>query len=298
MGITLSSAALLIKGKKDNICFDSILTIGHQRLFLSKKQIGKLAEHYDLSIDASASVEQEYADDFLRKILGAKTVMSLDYAEYEGCDIIHDMNLPVDPKYYEAFDVVIDGGSLEHIFNFPVAIANCMKMVKKGGSLFILSVTNNHTGHGFYQFSPELFYRIFREENGFEIRSVILEKHRFPGAELSPSSKCYSVADPFTLKKRVGLVSRSPVLIMVHAIRTEIKEVFANSPIQSDYTSLYQGGSDPAAAKTNPVSTGKKTAQKVYRLLPLRVKNFLNGKLQLRNYSFRNRQFYKRWQPF
>jgi len=42
--------------------------------------------------------------------------------------------------------VVIDSGSLEHIYNFPVAIANCMKMVKVGGSFFIFNMANNHMG--------------------------------------------------------------------------------------------------------------------------------------------------------
>ena len=74
------------------------------------------------------------------------------------------MNNPIDTVHHEKYDVVIDGGSLEHIFNFPVAISNCMMSLKKGGSLFMFTTCNNHTGHGFYQFSPELMYRIFQKK--------------------------------------------------------------------------------------------------------------------------------------
>jgi 2-polyprenyl-3-methyl-5-hydroxy-6-metoxy-1,4-benzoquinol methylase len=105
-----------------------------------------------------------------RAVLDAKNVLSLDYSDYEQCDIVHDMNQTVDPSLHEKFDAVIDGGTLEHVFNFPVAISNCMKMVKVNGSIFIFTTANNFLGHGFYQFSPELFCRIFSPENGFEIR--------------------------------------------------------------------------------------------------------------------------------
>ena len=66
---------------------------------------------------------------------------------------------------------------------------------KKGGSLFIFTTANNHVGHGFYQYSSELFFRIFQPVNGIEIRNVILERHPSPGVELSPKTKCFSVVD-------------------------------------------------------------------------------------------------------
>jgi SAM-dependent methyltransferase len=211
------------------------------------------------------------------------------------------MNYPIDPSYHEKFDVVIDGGSLEHVFNFPVAVANCMRMVKKGGSLFILTMANNHTGHGFYQFSPELFFRIFQMENGFTIRNVILEQHPFPGGELSPRTKCFSVADPAVVKSRVGLVSNSPVMVMVHAIRTEITPVFANYPIQSDYAAIYRGDVESQSVRCQQASLGtfvKNTLKKYYNILPRRCRNLIAGKYRLLCYSFFNRRFYKRWYSF
>jgi hypothetical protein len=45
-------------------------------------------------------------------------------------------------------------------FNFPVALANAMKMAKIGGHFAARTPANNQCGHGFYQFSPGLFYRI------------------------------------------------------------------------------------------------------------------------------------------
>lgn len=226
--------------------------------------------------------------------------MSLDYSDYEGCDIVHDMNNPVDPIYHDKFDVVVDGGSLEHIFNLPAAIKSYMQMVKKGGSLFIFTVANNHTGHGFYQISPELFFRIFQSDNGYEIRDVILEEHPFPGAELSPWARYFSVTNPSILKKRVGLVSMFPVMIMVHAVRTETQPVFAKYPIQSDYTLMYDNsGHNIPASDVNFPSNGlfKQFKQKLMEVLPVKYKNFIYGIRQLWFNSFSNRNFYKKWRP-
>src|SRR4051812_42760851 len=157
MGIGYNSAALLGKAKENQHCFDKVLTIGHQNLCLSPRQIETLAQRHGLRLDAADYPYGVYADDFLKAFLGAQSVMSLDYSAFEDCDIVHDMNRPIDPSQHGTFDAVIDGGSLEHIFNFPGALANCMNLLKVGGSLFIFTPVNNHLGHGFYQFSPELF---------------------------------------------------------------------------------------------------------------------------------------------
>lgn len=298
MGIIFSNAALLARARQNQVRFDRILTIGRLNSYLSPKQIHRLATHYDLAIDEHALAQERYVDKLFCQLLGAKQVTSLDYSSHEGCDLIHDMNQPVSSDLHHQFDVVIDGGTLEHVFNFPVAIANCMSMVKPGGSLFIFTMANNHTGHGFYQFSPELFFRIFQSENGFEIRDVVLELHSYPGAELSRTTRCYSVVDPAGVRSRVGLVTRCPVMMMVHAVRTESKPVFDRFPIQSDYASLYQQGTAPEAATgSRGLRWLKSIARQCFKVLPPHFKQAIDGKRQLWNYSIKNKKFYKRWYP-
>jgi len=297
LGIIFNNAALLVRAKLNHVKFDEILTIGHQDQYLSQSQIVRLAKFCGLTHDITGLSSQKHIDKFFTLFLDAKNVSSIDYSEYEGCTIIHDMNQPVDPKYYEKYDVVIDGGSLEHIFNFPVAVSNCMNMVKPGGSIFIFTMCNNHAGHGFYQFSPELFFRIFQPENGFKICDVIVEKHPYPGAELSPRTKCYSVTDPVVVRGRVGLKSRTPVMMMVHAKRTAVKPLFVASPIQSDYQSEYNKFTESSEQSANAKKSMRDVAKKIYKSLPLRVQYFLRGNYQRKSFSFSNRRFYKRWYP-
>lgn len=82
MGIIYSNAAYLAKAKQNNVCFDKILTIGHQDLNLSSKQIKQLAECCGLKTDYSSVLSnKQYADKFFEIFLNAKSVTSLDYVE-------------------------------------------------------------------------------------------------------------------------------------------------------------------------------------------------------------------------
>ena len=298
MGINFSYAALLARARESGVRFDDILTIGHLNLYLSPGQARRLARRFPAAASTQPLAGDRYADRFFRETLGARSVLSLDYSSYEGCDVVHDMNRPVETALHDRFDAVIDGGSLEHIFHFPVAIANCMNMVKVGGSLFLITMANNHAGHGFYQFSPELFFRVFQPENGYELQNVILEVHGFPGGELSAGTTCYSVTDPAELKTRVGLVTHSPVMMIVHAIKRESKPPFVSFPLQSDYASRFQIAQGTSSADSRPpAGLTRNLARTIYRWLPAGLRNRIVGFRQLREYSLSNRRFYRPYDP-
>ena len=79
MGIAFSQAVLLVKAKQNKVCFDKILTIGHQTLLIPQKQLKQLAKFCGLKIDTSVFSHGDYADKFFEKFLDAKRVTSLDY---------------------------------------------------------------------------------------------------------------------------------------------------------------------------------------------------------------------------
>ena len=106
----------------------------------------------------------------LFKLLGAQQVCSLDASDYEQATYICDLNQPCPSNLIQKFSVVHDGGSLEHVFNLPQALKNCMQMVRIGGHFIQLTTANNFMGHGFWQLSPEAIYRTFSEANGYSIK--------------------------------------------------------------------------------------------------------------------------------
>ena len=109
----------------------------------------------------------------------------------------------------------------------PVAFKNCLEMVAEGGHFIAVAPANNQFGHGFFQFSPEMFYRVFNKANGFEVEEMI-------AVEYGPRHRWYRVADPVKTRARVTLVNSYVLNLFVRARRTRIVPIFEKIPQQSD----------------------------------------------------------------
>ena len=96
----------------------------------------------------------------LFQLMGFQGVITMDNSAYEGADIIHDLNLPL-PEELAAklgrFDLVVDAGCLEHIFNTPQVLKNLHGLAADRGVVVHISPSSNHGDHGFYMFSPTFF---------------------------------------------------------------------------------------------------------------------------------------------
>jgi hypothetical protein len=110
-----------------------------------------------------------------------------------------------------------------------------MEMVAVGGHLAIIAGGNNFFGHGFYQFSPELFFRAFSKENGFVVERMI-------AAEVG--NRWFEVSDPKQIGGRVELINEQPVYLMVLTRRLERRTLFAQTPQQSDYVAKWHDETD------------------------------------------------------
>ena len=215
MGLLFSEAKMFWQAKQAGVAFDSTLLIGHQSLYLHPAEVKYFQKIAGSQKDLSCRVLNgyqfgDYSDDFLREFLGVTSLSILDNSPYQGANLIHDLNEPVPEILRNRFDAVIEAGSLEHVFNFPVAISSLMHMVKVGGKAFVTTPANNLCGHGFYQFSPELMFRVFSERNGFRLERVVLLPARFPRVELAPMRVGYAVTDPAIVRRRVEILSKNP----------------------------------------------------------------------------------------
>ena len=119
-------------------------------------------------------------------------------------------------------------------------------MVTVGGHYVCATVANNSMGHGFYQFSPEVFYRILTPEHGFEISEMLM-------CELVDEAPWYRVKDPETIGHRVELINSRPTYIMFIASRTRDVPILRSLPQQSDYVIQWESRQrcDEAVRKNN-----------------------------------------------
>ena len=246
IGIDINGVRFLIYAKRRGADFERTATIGRQELHTDEAGL-----HAALSTlgppdgEILGNITTRYAEPLLN-YLGARSVESFDYSDYESPSFVHDMNAPVPEAHQQAYTTVLDGGSLEHVFNFPVAIMNCMKMVKIGGRYLGITPANNFFGHGFYQFSPELYFSVLSPENGFQNTRVVV-------FEDVPDTLWYEAREPRKIGERVILENSRPVYLGV--ISEKVKHVggFERWPQQSDYEAVWQGG-DRAPPATPPRS--------------------------------------------
>lgn len=106
------------------------------------------------------------------KMLGFESLSVLDCSSFEGADRIFDLNQPDLPKEWEStFDVIIDHGTLEHVFHLPNALHHIFKLLKPGGRAITSSPSSNFFDHGFYMLQPTLFLD-FYTANRWKIESL------------------------------------------------------------------------------------------------------------------------------
>ncbi|MDP3791614.1 MAG: class I SAM-dependent methyltransferase [Candidatus Omnitrophota bacterium] len=107
---------------------------------------------------------------------GFDNIDSLDYSDFEKCTIIHDLNKDVPVNLHGKYDLIFDGGTSEHVFNLPKVLENYHKMLKAGGRIIHFLPSTNCVEHGFYMFSPTLFWDYY-SANNWEIKDSLFVKY-------------------------------------------------------------------------------------------------------------------------
>jgi hypothetical protein len=244
MGILYADARHLLERRKGRLGGRAI-TLGRLCTFFHPGDLKKLRKLAPVDHAADKWFKSyewgQFADNFFRDVLKFDSLDSMDVSDYEGATIVHDLSEPVPQMYVGRFDLAMDGGTLEHVFNFPQAMANLMKLAKLGGDVYMVGPCNNLCGHGFYQFSPELIHRVFSGSNGFEPLFVRIAKAKYLSVELTTNHAVYDVHDPDIVCRRVTLITSSPVLIMAMAKRVSDVEPFKQKMLQSDYVAKWRG---------------------------------------------------------
>jgi SAM-dependent methyltransferase len=234
MGLESNAVRFLIAARKKGVQFNRTMTLGRQHFAVPPGVVCDLMGRQGLPTEGlEAAIKSSVFSEPFFQALGAKQVDSIDNAEFEGANFIHDLNQPIPADWKEKFDIVYDGGTLEHVFNFPTALRSAMEMLKTDGRIFIHTQVNNAAGHGFYQFSPELFFGAFSPENGFEVERLIV--HR-----TGPYGRWYEVSDSNKIRERVELISFTPISALIQARRVKVVPIFEKWPQQAIYADLWE----------------------------------------------------------
>ena len=203
--------------------FGRVATIGRQGLFLDEVDLRNM-----MGVGADYKHEN-YCESLLLGQFGARCVDSWDYSDYEGATHIADMNKPL-KDVGSAYDTVVDAGSLEHVYNAPQALFNVSELCHDGGQILHILPANNFCGHGFWQFSPELFFSLYSGVNGYsETRVFLASEYR--------TDVWYEVVKPSN-GQRANVISFTPVSVLCRTVK--LRQVCHEGIQQSDYKHVWQ----------------------------------------------------------
>jgi len=284
MGIAKGAYRLLLDEKKKGVLKgDSILQLGRQCVLFDAKTLYKYAAKHDVSLDPVELCpsfdtyyrQLGYIDDItLFKALGFKHVHSLDFSDFEGADIVWDLNQPIPEKYWGRFDLIYDGGTAEHVFNFPQVLKNIHLLLKPGGIIIHASPSNNHVDHGFYMYSPQVYFEYYDVNRYQIVTSQVIEYS--PQRKRPWSIYAYQ---PGALEQ-LSYGNFGKKMLLIHLIAKKV----ANStsgviPQQGGYVRAWQAQqkkSSSAKEKINPFKRlGISLKKKYNRHAPFFVKRFV-----------------------
>lgn len=240
----VNKSSALVLGRQD-----FLLPSGPPRMERQKRIYQDLLNQAGYSESIENLIDQDGYCDTLFAFLGFENTDYMDISDYEGANVIHDLSEPVPDSLYEKYDFIMDGGTVEHIFNVPRAFENLHRMLKPEGRLFALNPANNWVGHGFYQFSPDIAWSFWRDAMGYEVKNCRITAMRdwYGRHEIvTPSPEEREYGRDHSLRSLSG----DGIFLLVYEVVKKEKCVGKANAQQSDYRATWDASS--RGEKTSP----------------------------------------------
>ena len=160
MGVNCGNLLLLAEYAR-RARLGSVLTYGRLFNTISDKDRRKIMRSHGIPESVLAARETEG----LFAALGADQVTSVDISDYEGCDLLADLTDDFASSeemrpYLGRFDVIIDYGTSEHVFNVAQALVNSYNLLADDGVYIFDLPVSGWVTHCLYQFTPSYFLSI------------------------------------------------------------------------------------------------------------------------------------------
>jgi SAM-dependent methyltransferase len=161
-----------------------VLAYGKQTMNADYDAVIRMFRELDLEIDPAGLADAPAGDeviDFARlvRMMGLGRLHTLDLSANEGADIIADLNHPVPDDYKARFGLILDGGTMEHVFDIRQGMKNTAELLRPGGRVVHITPVNNYVNHGFVQVSPTLYHDFYAANEFDDVRGTMIVHPRF-----------------------------------------------------------------------------------------------------------------------
>jgi SAM-dependent methyltransferase len=287
---------MLVEEHKFRPITGRVLLCGKQRVALTEvaardmlRDAGIAAEHQNaVPLDNTTRYGKEsgnISDVGFFELLANVSVTAIDISDYEGAEIVHDLNTPVPVELHGKFDFIFNGGTMDNVFNPAVFMMNVSNMLKPGGR--VLHVESSSMTNGAYLgFSPDLFMDYYAINEFADCKPYV---GVFFGDLMTSDFQLY-FWDPAASKNRQGGTLQSFMLPPPTALAIVIAERGSNStadksPVQAQYRqsqiecevydrALQRFANSGRPVQRYPFATVKPSWTRIKRYLKYRVLGF------------------------
>lgn len=182
MGLLPSSIRLMILFHQKYSFKGSVLSLGNQEIWATYTDLKSyfdtlsvpITEPKEIALHSSKMFKQNSAlskisERFVHarvffEMMGIHEYFDMDKFESDSPYYLQDLNYPVPTKLHNTFSLILDGGTVEHIFDIRQVMENIVNMTKPDGC--VVHISSFNIDHGFYAISPCFFFD-FYSMNGF-----------------------------------------------------------------------------------------------------------------------------------
>jgi SAM-dependent methyltransferase len=181
MGINALFADMLLAEHAYRPIEGTLVSLGHQTIGASLERIEQLMaargikpRDVDLEADTQTSHQQpgRISENAFFGLFSQAQLKTLDVSDYEGAEIICDLNRPLPWRYRGVADFIINGSCLDNIFDPVTAIKNMTRMLKPGGRIVQFEQGNSH-GAAYLKFSPDWFYDYYAANKFADVKVYV-----------------------------------------------------------------------------------------------------------------------------
>jgi len=230
MGLSLIPATFLARAAQHLNGAARGIMLGRQRVHMSDRRLDRFVAHANAlghRLDRDRARQPDGFAETILSAMGFPPMEALDFNNNEGAQHIADLNRPVPEHLHEQFDIVLDGGTTEHIFHISTALDSCHAMLKPGGLMLAYVACDGWFGHGFFQTGPDVPWRYWHHARGYEMIEVSVCPRKEP-------RKRIDIPDPTGRRRGGEMVLQGPHMLL-YACRKPLVAPAYQPPIQGHY---------------------------------------------------------------
>ena len=165
----LLQSAAQTQGPKRLVC------LGYPDMLVTEAQLTRLCgsdilDRIQFRDDSRPILQWYHLADSMTRIVESQSLFSalgisadfLDIHASRGFEIVADLNKPLPSELHGRYDLIYDGGTMEHCFNVGQVMRNILMLGKVGAHIVHINPLNYYN-HGFFNFNPTFYYDFYTQ---------------------------------------------------------------------------------------------------------------------------------------